>query len=229
MHWRAGGKGQVVCWDLDENIGSFRDYSDMRIMRGIRPLLERISLSGAQNVITTAASLEHAEYVLNYFALRQHFAEIFHRDIICDSNYNKYYSPVAQRLGIDMREAEHRMVVIGNLTRDSPADLDLVFFYHPFGFHYDSRVPESVLSMLSRPEASWSESFSLLMAQPGQAVLEPWFRGKFVSGSNPSFALGYARLGKPQPAFGNRMVTYSNLPGDYLVYPLPTPSSEKAA
>lgn len=217
---RRGGKGRVICWDLDETIGIFRDYGDMRIMRGIGPLLDRLSAEGATHVITTGAITEHAEYVLCSFSLRQHFDGIFARDRICDQDYNKYYHPVAEALGIPADEAGHRMLVIGNLARDSPADLDLVFFFHPLGFRYDQTIPESVLSMLSSHPDSWSAAYDLALMGAGSQIEDPGFLGKWIDGNGLQLALGRAIIpGKPQPSGGNRVITYHSLPGDRLVYP----------
>jgi hypothetical protein len=212
---------KVICWDLDETIGSFRDYSDMRLTRGIRPLIEELSRDGIRNVITTAALKEHAEFVLDYFSLGSLFSGIFDRDAICDQNYNKSYGKVAEALGIGKADAEHRMIVIGNMMRDSPADLDLVFFYHPLGFHYDSFLTQRMLSLLSIQESSWSDAFSILMKKSGSRVAQHSFRGKIVSDSGLSYALGHARLDKPQPSSGNRIAAYAALPDEHLVYPVP--------
>lgn len=225
-----GGRGRVICWDLDETIGFFRDYREMHVMRGIGPLLDRMSCSGARHVVTTAASREHAEYALGYFSLTRHFEGIFARDSICDADFNKFYAPVAESLGIAPDEAEHRILVIGNLPRDSPADLDIVFFFHPQGFRYDQSIPESVLSLLSQHPDSWSDAFNLALSGSGWPIEEPAFSGKWIEGGPLQLALGRALIpDKVQPQGGNRVITYSALPQESLVFPGYPLDGEQAA
>jgi hypothetical protein len=148
-------KRKVICWDLDETAGNFRDYGKMTLTRGISPLFERLCNRGFTQVVTTAASTEHANFVLSSFGLSKFFEVVFSRDHICDSDFNKYYIPVADFFGIPYEEAPHQILVVGNLCRDAPSDLDCAFVFNPFSTMHDAAVAEAVIMALDRLSDSW--------------------------------------------------------------------------
>jgi hypothetical protein len=157
-----GGKARYICWDLDETLGSFRDYGRMGLTRGIRPLLEGLSRAGIRHVVTTAAWREHAEYVLAAAGIRDFFDAVFAVDDICCNDYNKRYLPVAAHLGIPPAGAPDSILVIGNMAIDAPTDIDLAFIYHPHWSMYDASVLLSLLSQLRSLSGSWAEAHSML-------------------------------------------------------------------
>ncbi|MCI0503125.1 hypothetical protein L0Y65_00265 [Candidatus Micrarchaeota archaeon] len=179
-----GGKGRVICWDLDETTGSFRDYGRMRLTRGIKPLLEGLGGLGIRHVITTAASREHAETALGNFGVMGLYERIFDASEICDSVYNKYYAPVASFLGMGHQDAADRILVVGNLPRDAPADLDLTFLYHPEGSEFDAAVYMKIIGRLMHLSDSWAEAHALMAGQNTHSIAVSGFDGgqQFVEG-----------------------------------------------
>ncbi|MFH0885349.1 MAG: HAD family hydrolase [Candidatus Micrarchaeota archaeon] len=174
---RGAGKGRYICWDLDETTGSFRDYRRMGLTNGIGPLLEGLTRLGIKHVITTAAWKEHAEYVLWQAGIRDLYEDIFDVHQICDKNYNKYYRPVAASLGIQPEEAPERLIVIGNLERDAPADLDLTYLYHPEGSAYNAMVYLRILSRLIALSDSWADAHAAMQDQNRYSIPVPGFMG----------------------------------------------------
>lgn len=157
------GRGRIISWDLDETLGDFRDYGNMRLTRGIKPLLEDLRGQGFRHVVATAAMREHAEYVLSAFGLRGLFDAVFSREDICDAEYNKHYSPIIRALAIPAEEAPGRILAVGNFRRDAPADMDIVFLYHPLASCYSASVHRSIISSLAALSDSWSGAHSTLV------------------------------------------------------------------
>jgi len=177
---RGAGKGRYICWDLDETTGSFRDYRRMGLTRGLKPLLEGLSGLGIKHVITTAAWKEHAEYVLWQAGVRGLYEGIFDIHELCDPkdpDYNKFYSPVAARFGISNDEAPDRMLVVGNLPRDAPADLDLTFLYNPQGSAYDATAYMKIITRLMAFSDSWADAHASLQDHNRFSVPVPSFEG----------------------------------------------------
>jgi hypothetical protein len=178
-----------ICWDLDETLGCFRDYSRLRATPGIKPLLEGLRRAGLRHVVTTAGSAEHADYVLAASGMRQLFEGIFDYTRICDQHYNKYYGTVASSLGITPQEAPHMMLVVGNLERDAPADLDLTFIMHPLGAKYNSRVYLAAIGGLLTVSDSWAEAHSIMVDGSSPIPME-YFDGGLVSVEEVRLAVG---------------------------------------
>jgi hypothetical protein len=174
---RGAGKGRYICWDLDETTGSFRDYRRMGLTRGIGPLIEGLARLGIKHVITTAAWKEHAEYVLWQAGVRGLYEGIYDIHQICDKDYNKYYHPVAASLGISPEEAPDRILVVGNMSRDAPADLDLTFLYHPQGSVYDATVYLKIITRLLALSDSWASAHDVMQGQNRYAMPVPGFDG----------------------------------------------------
>ncbi len=174
---RGRAAGRYICWDLDETTGSFRDYRRMGLTRGLKPLLEGLSGLGIKHVITTAAWKEHAEYVLWQAGVRGLYDAIFDVHQICDQDYNKYYGPVAASLGIRPDEAPDRLLVVGNMSRDAPADLDLTFLYNPQGSVNDATVYLKIITRLMAFSDSWASAHEAMQDQNGYAMPVPGFEG----------------------------------------------------
>lgn len=174
---RRVGIERFICWDLDETTGSFRDYQKMGLTRGMEPLLEGLKSLGMRHVITTAAWREHAEFVLAQAGIRGIYEEIFDVHQICDKDYNKYYMKVAERLGISPEEAPGRILVVGNMVRDAPADLDLTFLYHPEGSTFDANVYMKIIARLMLLSDSWAEAHTLLEEQNAHHLPVAGFEG----------------------------------------------------
>ncbi|MEW6036139.1 MAG: HAD family hydrolase [Candidatus Micrarchaeota archaeon] len=178
-----------ICWDLDETLGCFRDYSCLRMTPGIKPLLEGLRRAGLHHVVTTAGSAEHADYVLQASGIRGLFEGIFDYTRICDAHFNKYYSIVASSLGITPLEAPHRMLVVGNLERDAPADLDLTFIMHPMGAKYSSRVYLAAIGGLLSASDSWADAHAI-MGAGSSPIPMGYFEGGLISVEGVRLAVG---------------------------------------
>jgi hypothetical protein len=177
---RGARVGRYICWDLDETTGSFRDYRRMGLTRGLKPLLEGLSNLGIRHVITTAAWKEHAEYVLWQAGIRGLYEGIFDIHELCDPkdpDYNKFYSPVAARFGIRPEDAPDRMLVVGNMSHDAPADLDLTFLYNPQGSEYDATVYLKIITRLMAFSDSWASAHDSMQDQNRYSIPVPGFVG----------------------------------------------------
>lgn len=201
-----------ICWDLDETLGEFRDPERMKLTRGIRPLLEKLQRQGCRHLITTAAAKEHAEWALGVFGLEGYFDRIFDHGEICDAEHQKHYRPVIEHLGLCEQEAHNRVMVIGNSPFDMPADISLLFFFHPHSINYDASVTGALLSRLMGLSGSWGLSHEFLSRfNYSQLVLE-----RFIGGINA--------LGPMELAVGYS-VRYSRM--DRVISPLHIPDDWK--
>src|SRR5512135_1271442 len=147
----GGAASRVICWDLDETLGRFRPpegngpHRNRGLTRGIRTILEEHLDSGCRHVVTTAAEASYAATTLDEFGITRYFDGIFDRSIICDGRFNKSYLSVASRFGVPPEEAPDRIIVVGNLAKDAPADSDIVFLYHPNAIDYEAGVLNDTL------------------------------------------------------------------------------------
>ncbi len=184
MRTPAARGQRYICWDLDETTGSFRDYSRLGLVRGMQPLLEGLRAMQVRHIITTAALRQHAEYVLGYAGLRDLYDGIFDAADICDSSFNKHYRPVARAIGIGESEAADRLLCVGNLERDAPADLDLAFLHHPSAVECDASVFLKIIARLMSLSPSWSEAHSILQGQNTYGIAVNAFEGgqQFIDG-----------------------------------------------
>ncbi|MFN7991871.1 MAG: HAD family hydrolase [Candidatus Micrarchaeia archaeon] len=212
------GARKVICWDLDETLGEFRDYGRLLRTAGIIPLLESYRRSGFVNVVTTAASKEHAEYVLSVAGMRHLFLSVFSRETICDepgNDFNKRYMPVAGYFGLSADEAPHRILVVGNLERDAPYDSDLTFIHHPYGSTYHASVFGNVINRLMRTSDSWSYAHTMLLsANEGQLKMGYFWGGKLMI---DGIMVGVGRsYWNPRPGkSSDRLIAVVSVPGVY--------------
>ncbi|HVA91571.1 MAG TPA: HAD family hydrolase [Chloroflexota bacterium] len=143
----------IICWDLDHTLGNFTSLildrgATSGIRHGISGVLERLAQLGVQHVLTTTGSRLYASSVLERTGLRHRIPRIFSGDEI-DAGSGKRYRPVAQAFGLTDLDAVRRMVVIGDLIYDQPADIDgLVFVHQPAGYCTEAVVLEDLLARL---------------------------------------------------------------------------------
>jgi hypothetical protein len=204
-------KRKVICWDLDETAGNFRDYDKMTLTRGISPLFERLENRGFTQVVTTAASTEHANFVLSYFDISKHFEAVFSRDHICDGNFNKYYIPVANFFGIPLEDAPHQILIVGNLYRDAPSDLDCAFVFNPFASMHEAAVAEAVITALSNLSDSWFNAHWLLHCQ-GIPFRMNYFRGSLNGIEELRVASGFSYWNQRNGKEFDRVVAVFDVP-----------------
>lgn len=204
--------GRIICWDLDETTGSFRDYRRMGLTKGMEPLLERLSGLGFRHVITTAASREHAEYVLWQAGVRDLYEAIFSAPDICDQYYNKFYAPVAMHFKLDPGQAQSDILVVGNLSRDAPADLDLTFLYHPKGCEYEASVFWKIIGRLMENSDSWADAHAMLAGQNAYSVPVPDFTGgqQYIEGIWASVGRFMRNVSPQKPS--DRIIAIHSIP-----------------
>ncbi len=163
----GGAARRFICWDMDETLGNFRPPDDKLAsgrrgaVRGISTLLEAHRKTGSSHVLTTAAEASYAEQSLSEFGLRGYFDAVFDRSVICDPHFNKNYSAVVSRLGVDPSEAAERVLVVGNLGKDAPSDTDLVFLYHPSAVLYGAEAVGDILAGMME-FGSWKSAYDFL-------------------------------------------------------------------
>ena len=166
-----------ICWDLDHTLVGLHAQtgraSDLIARPGIARALERLARRGFRHVVTTGGTHEYAERVLAAAGLRQHFTGIFEGAEI-DAGAGKRYRPVARSLGMTDAEASQRLIAVGDLVYDQPADIGgMVFIHQPNGFRFEGGVVEGVVAMLE--EAGGGDllaGFQARLALPRQEA--PW-------------------------------------------------------
>jgi len=187
---------RIICWDLDETLGKFRDPQKMSLTKGILPVLDKLRSFGTRQVITTAASRGHAQLVLTSFNIGHYFDALFSFDQICDpspeSGFNKHYLPVAVYFGISPTQASHDMISIGNHSRDAPADLDFPFIFRPYGSSYDASLFIPLISRLIGESDSWGQAHWKLHSSGPNFVKIDHFQGSIHNVDGVSIATGFS-------------------------------------
>jgi hypothetical protein len=152
----------VICWDFDHTLFGFQStapatvpavrdplFAGFGVRTGIEQTLERLGRQGYVSDITTGGSLEYVTRALEAAGaadLLRQFAHIFPRDAISVGT-GKLYRPVAQAHGLSDEAASARVIVIGDLTDDEPADLaGVVLVRQPNGHLQNSRVVEDLIT-----------------------------------------------------------------------------------
>ncbi len=193
-------KRRVICWDLDETLGDFRDPNRMRLTRGIAPLLEKLRGKGVINAIASSASAEHASNVLEYFRILPLFDRVFTGHEICDKEMNKHYMGVAECFDTRPKDAPHRMLVIGNLCSDAPTDLDLPFILHPSCRSCHADVLDILLTEMMELSDSWISAYRRLRFRNERLFSSGLFKGGTQMLEGIGIAVGFAfwnpRIGK---------------------------------
>lgn len=159
---------KVICWDLDETLGSFRrigyelagkNIPDLEkpisLRSGITELLSQLSSEGFLHFVTTSGTSDYAKEALRRTGLIGHFQEVFGRDVVSTDDEGteyyegKLYRPVADHIGLSDEQALSNMIVIGDAAGDKPLDLDgLVFVEHRNCHYTDSSVTYRILKKL---------------------------------------------------------------------------------
>ncbi len=179
---------KYICWDLDENLGSFRPGERNGLIKGLLPMLDRLREKGCRHVITTAAMPHYAEIVVSSTGIKDRFEAVFANGIVHPKEGNKRYSRVAERLGINKEEAPERMLVVGNHQHDIPADLDLVTLHHPQAVHFEARVFDIILSELLSSQ-TWIQGYDILLSR-SKKLKNTHFDGGNISINNIELYLG---------------------------------------
>ncbi len=156
-------KPKIVCWDLDETLGFFRDIvsiknkltfpdpDDSYVFRtDIIQTLNRMMGAGYRHAVTSSAKLRYTEGIIRAVCLDAYFDMIFGRKDVTDGMWGKKYVPAADFFGLSESEARSNMLTIANLSSDEPIDLDIVFV------HDERPLEESALVYETIAETLWT-------------------------------------------------------------------------
>ena len=166
---------RVVCWDLDETLGSFRNIVSARskgrgnfpnpedsytLRKDLIKTLNRMMNKGYHHVITSSAKLEYSEKVLQAVCLDAYFDYVFGRQNVTDGMWGKKYMPAAAPFHLNEEEACSRMLVIANMDSDEPIDVGLVFVHDQRGLEESAFDYETIAETLwARGEGSFKRGF----------------------------------------------------------------------
>ncbi len=156
-------KPKIICWDLDETLGFFRDIvsarskqefpdsEDSYVLRtDIIKTLNRMMDDGYRHVVTSSAKLHYTEGIIQAVCLDAYFDYLFGRRDVTDGIWGKKYVPAANFFGLSADEARSNMLTIANLASDEPIDLDIVFI------HDERPLEESASVYETLAEALWT-------------------------------------------------------------------------
>jgi len=154
----------VICWDFDHTLFGYQgamqvtqrdplnaEFRGFGPRPGIEATLQRLAQLHVVSCVTTGASLALVTRALaatGASGLLRHVTRIFPGDEIAVGG-SKYYQSVAQFHGLTPDETSARMLVVGDLHDDAPADLaGVVLIRQPNGHLRDPRVVEAVIGRL---------------------------------------------------------------------------------
>jgi hypothetical protein len=168
----------VICWDFDHTLFGFQaadhatgasPFAGFGVRRGIEQTLERLAELGYAHDITTGGSLDYVRRALAAVGasdLARHFTHIFPGDAI-SAGAGKCYQPAARAHGLADEDASARMIVIGDLSDDEPADLaSVVLIRQPNGHRQDPRVvADLIVRLRAAGDGSFYAGFVGMLAQ----------------------------------------------------------------
>lgn len=154
----------IICWDFDHTLFGYQrtirgtspaprygEFAGFGVRQGIEPVLARLARLLATNDITTSGSISYVTRALEATGasgILRSVARIFPGSEIA-TGAGKLYQPVARFHGLALEETSSRMLVIGDLPDDAPADLArVVFIRQPNGHLHDPTVVEAVIGIL---------------------------------------------------------------------------------
>lgn len=166
-------KPKIICWDLDETLGFFRNMISARnnqgfphpedsytFRRDIIKTLNRLSSKNYRHVVTSSAKLSYSEKVIQAVCLDAYFDHVFGRDRVTDGMWGKKYVPAAEVYHLDEAEARSNMIVIANNASDEPIDLDIVFVHDHRPVEETALVYETITDTLwTKGEKSFRRGF----------------------------------------------------------------------
>ncbi len=156
-------KPKIICWDLDETLGYFRDINSVRdklafpesedsyVFRAdIIKTLNRMIDKGYRHIVASSAKLHYTEGIIRAVCLDTYFDRIFGRKDVTDGMWGKKYFPAAEFFQLNETEARSNMLTIANSASDEPIDIDIVFV------HDERPLEESALVYEMIAEALWT-------------------------------------------------------------------------
>lgn len=152
---------KIICWDLDDTLGSFRDIISARSGGGfpnpedsyslrcdIIKTLNRMMNTGCRHVVTSSAKLDYSEKVLKVVCLDAYFEHVLGRNSVTEGIWGKKYAPVAELYNLDEAAAVARMIVIANMPSDEPVDIGIVFVHDRRDLSESALVYEKIVERL---------------------------------------------------------------------------------
>jgi hypothetical protein len=164
---------KVICWDLDETLGFFRNIVSVRskerypnpedtytLRKDIIKTLHQMSKKGYHHIITSSAKLHYTEGIIEAVCLDAYFDHILGRIDVTDGMWGKKYAPAAQLYQMNEGDAVSNMLVIANMPSDEPIDLGIVFLHDQRPLEESALVYETIAeSLWSTGEGSFRKGF----------------------------------------------------------------------
>ena len=154
-------KPRIICWDLDETLGFFReivsvrekmnfpDPDDYYVLRAdILKTLNRFMERGYRHAVTSSAKLHYTEGIIGAVCLDAYFDRIFGRKDVTEGIWGKKYVPAAEHFNLNEHEARSKMLTIANLPSDEPTDIDIVFIHDERDLEASALVYEAIVDKL---------------------------------------------------------------------------------
>jgi len=202
-------KPKIICWDLDETLGFFRNLVSIRsgreypdpddsymLRKDIIKTLNRMISKGYNHVVTSSAKLDYSEKVLGAVCLDSYFDRVFGRKTVTDGIWGKKYMPAAEFYDLDETDACSQLLVIANMASDEPIDIGAVFVHDQRRLEETALVYETIADTLwTRGEGSFKHGFeSLFKTGIRVSCLDKDFDFLLVSAETAdgiSFDMGY--------------------------------------
>ncbi len=147
----------AVCFDLHHTLLT----PELTIRPGVKELFQKLGKEGKAIILTTTGEGAHIQEVLASTQLKQYFTYEFEASGVGNG---KLYKPVADRLGFLVDEAPHRLITTGDLLSDQPADIPIVFIYHPGGYKYHASLLDHLMErLLKEGDGSFIDGFNKLL------------------------------------------------------------------
>ncbi|RJP20766.1 MAG: HAD family hydrolase [Candidatus Abyssobacteria bacterium SURF_5] len=166
-------KPRVICWDLDETLGFFRNLVSARgggkaphpqdsyvLRKDLIRALNRMIDKGYRHVVVSSAKLEYSKNVLSSICLDAYFDKVVARSQLNEAFWGKRYLPAAEAFNLDEADALSNVLVIANQASDEPVDLGVVFLHDRRGLEVSAFEYEQVAEALwERGEGSFKRGF----------------------------------------------------------------------
>jgi len=173
-------RGNLICWDLDDTIGSFKGVSTrldgskygflkQGLRTGIDDTLLELSEEGITQVITTISPEILALKSVLRSGLAIYFDRIYDGGALgIRTTAGKDYSVVARDYGMGEEEFRSKAIIVGdNLCFDKPSSG--TFIWEPEALSYPADITKkTILTLLERGNGDFSAGFDSFLATGGQ-------------------------------------------------------------
>ena len=166
-------EAKIICWDLDETLGSFRDLVSARsgnrsphpqdvyvLRKDLIRTLNRLLDKGYRHVVVSSAKFDYSVKVLQTICLDAYFDKILGRSKPAEGIWGKRYKPAAEAFELNDSTAPSHMLVIADQASDEPVDLSVVFIHDERGLETSALDYEYVAEALwEKGEGSFKRGF----------------------------------------------------------------------